>query len=193
MERWHSLGCKIALSIGLLFAPLTVIAQTEANIPEVEESDVATLSAPSSHWITALSFFDSNAARIIDGDSGKVLGAVHVAPMSSIVFAPDGKHIYVAETIWTKGNRGTRQDMVTVYDARTLKLETEIPLSGRLLTGYRHALFAISTDGKIGYVYNMSPASSVIVVDLIRVRTHSQKRTVAARAMAERKTVGHLS
>ncbi len=26
-----------------------------------------------------------------------------------------------------------------------------------------------------------------------RVRTHSQKRTVAARAMAERKTVGHLS
>ena len=31
------------------------------------------------------------------------------------------------------------------------------------------------------------------LLPVIRLRTHSQKRTVAARAMAERKTVGHRS
>lgn len=35
--------------------------------------------------------------------------------------------------------------------------------------------------------------SGVLVISTTRLRTHSQKSTVAARAMAERKTVGHRS
>ena len=49
---------------------------------------------------------------------------------------------------------------------------------------------------KAGQATMAQVASETIIVaeeGLSRVRTHSQKRTVAARAMAERKTVGHLS
>lgn len=97
-----------------------------------------------------------------------MLGSVHISPMANVQFDPAGRYIYVAETIWTKGNRGTRQDMISVYDIKTLKLVTEIPLPGRLLTGNRNQTFALSADGKLGYVYEMAPATSIIVVDLVR-------------------------
>ncbi|MCJ2185833.1 amine dehydrogenase large subunit [Novosphingobium beihaiensis] len=136
-----------------------------APVPEVEESDVAVLPPAGAHWMFAYFSF-RNLAQLIDGDTGKQLGGVHIAQLSNIAFSPDKKHIYVAETIWSKGNRGTRQDMITVYDGRTLKLDHEIPLPGRLLAGDRLNTFSISADGRYAYVYDMAPASSVIVVDL---------------------------
>ncbi|WP_183029918.1 amine dehydrogenase large subunit [Altericroceibacterium spongiae] len=158
-----------ALSASTAFAQSD---DTAPAVPEVEESDVAVLPDASSHWF--LSFFSfRNPAQLINGDTGKLLGSVHVAPMSNIAFAPDRKHIYVAETIWTKGNRGTRQDMITVYDGRTLKLDYEITLPGRLLVGLRNNTLSLSADGRYAYVYDMSPASSIIIVDL-------EKREVAA-------------
>jgi len=59
-----------------------------------------------------------------------------------------------------------RQDMVSVYDTQTLKLQGEIPLPGRLLGGTAVSNFAISGDGKLGFVYALQPSSSVHVVDL---------------------------
>jgi methylamine dehydrogenase heavy chain len=44
-----------------------------------------------------------------------MLGLVQTA-LADMAIDPAGKFYYVAETIWSKGNRGTRQDMVTVYD-----------------------------------------------------------------------------
>ncbi|WP_448663155.1 amine dehydrogenase large subunit [Sphingomonas sp. CJ20] len=157
-----ALGLAVAMPLHAQTAPVTV--------PEVEESDVAVLPALSPHWVVTMQSFGAAAARIVDGDTAKIVASIHIAQMSNVRFDPAGRFVYVAETIWTKGNRGTRQDMVTVYDARTLKLLTEIPLPGRLLTGYRQAGFDVSTDGKWAYVYDLSPASAVVVVDLAKRR-----------------------
>jgi methylamine dehydrogenase heavy chain len=77
-----------------------------------------------------------------------------------------GRNFYVAQTIWSKLDRGTRQDMLLVYDVKTLKLAAEIPIPGRMLIGNRTHNLVITSDGKKALIYNMQPSSSVNVVDL---------------------------
>lgn len=142
------------------------VAGAAPPVLESEEAFVNKLPAASPHWAFIRGGFDSGATRIFDGDTGKMLGMVNTSKWSDLALDPTAKFHYVSETIWTKVIRGTRQDMVTVYDPTTLNLVTEIPMPQRLLIGARKNNFVISDDGKTGYVYNLSPASSVNVVDL---------------------------
>lgn len=170
-NRCGALGRSLSLMLctaALALAPGRAAAQAGPTVPEVEESDVATLPPVQPHWILLSPPFTAGAGRLFDGDSGKMLGSLHMSSLSVAQFDPLGRYIYVAESIWTKGNRGTRQDMITVYDSKTLKLVTEIPLPGRLLTGEHRYLMDISADGKHAYVYTMLPSASVIVVDLVK-------------------------
>ena len=161
-------------SLAALLVASTAYAQNpEPPAPVVEESDVATLPAISPHWVVVTSQFQAPASRILDGDSGKQLASLHTAELSNVAIDPNGRYFYVAESIWTKGNRGTRQDMLTIYDSKALKLLTEVTLPGRLLTGFRRQNLDISADGKFAYIYDMSPASAVFVVDLVK-RKHVQ-------------------
>jgi methylamine dehydrogenase heavy chain len=93
-------------------------------------------------------------------------GLVNEYGQDSFAFDPLGKNFYVAQTLWTKVDRGQRQDMLLGYDVHTLKLVTEVPIPGRMLIGNRTHNLVITNDGKRALVYNMQPSSSVNVVDL---------------------------
>ena len=108
---------------------------------------------------------------IVDADKGEMEGYLPKSDWSSFAIAPGGKAYYVAETLWTHDTRGQRQDMITVYDGTTLNLQKEIALPGRALTVPKAQSFAVNGSGHYGYVYNLSPASSVVVVDLVKQRT----------------------
>jgi methylamine dehydrogenase heavy chain len=105
---------------------------------------------------------------IYDTETGKMLGLVDSALLADMAIDPAGKFYYVAESIWTKGLRGTRQDMITVYDASALKLQTEITIPGRTLIDSRPNNFVLTDDGKTAFVFELNPASSVNVVDLTK-------------------------
>jgi len=137
-----------------------------APVPQAEVSDVASMPPATPRWIYIVSDFGQNGVRVFDGDSGKMKGLVEAPSLGNIGFDPKGKFYYVSETIWSKFDRGVRQDMVSVYDTQSLKLQGEIPLPGRLLGGTAVSNFAISGDGKLGFVYALQPSSSVHVVDL---------------------------
>lgn len=143
-------------------------AATPAPVLESEEAFVHKLPAASPHWSYIRGGFDSGGTRIFNGDTGKMLGMINTSKWSDLGLDPTGKFHYVSETIWTKVLRGTRQDLVAVYDPVTLDLVAEIPMPGRLLIGSRINNFVISDDGKTGYIYNLSPASSVNVVDFAK-------------------------
>ncbi len=136
--------------------------------PEPETSDVVTMEPPKPNWFFVDGGWDMPGTSIFDGDSGKMVGMVETRRLADMAIDPAGKYYYVAETIWSKGDRGTRQDMVSVYDTRELKLVTEITIPDRILIGSRKNNFIISDDGKTGFVYNLSPASSVNIVDLVK-------------------------
>ncbi len=139
-----------------------------SGVPEAEESSTATMVPPVPHWAFIRGSYGMEGTRIFDGDTGKMRGQVDTSGRSDMAIDPAGRFYYVAESIWTKGNRGTRQDIVTVYDSHKLLIAAEIPIPGRLIVGSRKQNFVLSADGKLGFVYNMQPSSSVNVVDLVR-------------------------
>lgn len=143
-------------------------AIAETVVPEAEEASINTLDAPKTGWFFVKGGWGSAGSSIFDSSTGKMVGMIATGRDSDMAIDPAGKVYYVAETIWSKGNRGTRQDLVAIYDAKTLKLVTEIPTPGRLIIGGLKTNFVLSDDGKTAYDYNFDPASSVNVIDLVR-------------------------
>lgn len=138
------------------------------TLSDPEEDTVASLPAPSPDWFYVRAPFNAAGTAIFDATTGKMVGTVDTSRSADLAFDPAGKAYYVAETIWSKGNRGTRQDMLTIYDSKALKLQAEIPLPGRLIIGAQLNNFALSEDGRTAYVYNLTPAASFHVVDLVK-------------------------
>jgi methylamine dehydrogenase heavy chain len=152
----------------LMAAPgLASLAAAQASTapplaPEV--SDVATLPPTTPHRFFT-GGFRLGSFVIFDGDKGKLEGQIPSGYIANLALAPDNSQFYVAETYWTRGARGERQDLVSVYDSKTLNLVKEIPLPGRALV-LKVQNFDISASGARAYVYIMLPASSVVWVDL---------------------------
>ena len=148
-------------------SPLQHVSPTGAvTIPQAEVPSVATLPPVQPHWVFVNRGGGADGARIFDGDTGKMKGMVNMYGQDSFSFDPLGKNFYVAQTIWSKLDRGTRQDNLLVYDVTSLKLVSEIPIPGRMLIGNRTHNLVITADGKKALIYNMQPSSSVNVVDL---------------------------
>lgn len=151
-----------ALALGSLQAP----AQAEPVAVAPEESDVAKLEAPRNSWFFIQRGFVLSGTSIYDSVTGKLLGQVETPTLGDMALDPKGKAYYVSQTIWTKGWRGTRQDLFTVYDSTDLKVQADIAMPGRLLVGGRKNNVIVIDEGKTALVYNYSPASSVNVIDL---------------------------
>ena len=77
-----------------------------------EISDVATLSIAVPHRFFTMGYRGS--AVIFDGDSGKLEGQVPLGQESTLALSADNSRIYVGETMWTHGNRGTRIDLLSI-------------------------------------------------------------------------------
>ena len=148
-------------------SPLQHVSPTGAvTIPQAEVPSVGVLPPVQPHWVFVNRGGGVDGTRIFDGDTGKMKGMVNMYGQDSFAFDPLGKNFYVSQTIWSKLDRGTRQDMLLAYDVTSLKLVAEVPIPGRMLIGNRTHNLVITSDGKKALIYNMQPSSSVNVVDL---------------------------
>jgi len=153
----------LAGSLALVLAAGTPVLATSPAEPE--QSDVTTLKPNGPHRFFTSGFRDQSFG-IFDADSGKMEGSIPAGYVSNLAIAPDNSQFLVSETYWSHGSRGQRQDLVTIWDAKTLKLVKEITLPGRALVGGKIQDFQVSADGSKAYVYIMRPASSVVWLDL---------------------------
>jgi methylamine dehydrogenase heavy chain len=116
---------------------------------------------------------------LFDTDTGNMLGMLSagmgiVAP----VFSPDHHEIYLAETYYSRGTRGERTDVVTVYDASSLVPTAEILLPAKRADHASGvASNAITDDGRFLAVFNLTPATSLSVVDLAARRLSAEIST----------------
>lgn len=163
-HKTASLRHPALLSLSLLCAGLCGAAQPAAPL-QPESSDLAVLPAAGPHRLLVGGDFRDGDVRVVDGDTGKLQGTFYSRSGANLVIDPRGKYYYVAETSFAHGNRGTRSDYISIYDDQ-LKLAGEIVIPGRLISVPKSPTFDVSADGKLGYVFNMQPASSVSVVDL---------------------------
>jgi methylamine dehydrogenase heavy chain len=164
-------GAKLSAATGLLLALLcgTSAARADAPaVPEAEQAETSTISPPKPGWLYVRGGWNSGGTRIFDTATGKMVGMVETSRSSDMAIDPAGKYYFVSETIWTKSDRGTRQDMISIYDSTELKLQAEVPMPGRILIDGNKHNFVLSGDGKTAYVFDLDPASSVNVVDLAK-------------------------
>ncbi len=116
----------------------------------------------------AISHFVDSKLMIIDGESLNVVGHVALGMTGHVTLTPDRSELLVSTAYMTKLNRGERIGQMDVYDASTLKLKAEIsvPPKHSQSMPYRGKI-RTSADGRLVYLQNSTPASSVTVVDRI--------------------------
>jgi methylamine dehydrogenase heavy chain len=153
--------------------PLTPTNASSGPAAPIEgASPVVILPEPNPHWVYLIDHSSSllvTNITVVDGDAGRVVGTISSSYLPNFVMTPDAQAIYVSETYWSRGARGTRSDMVTAYSPRTLVPSTEVQLpNGRLLANGKKYGLSLSTDGHYLFSANMRPGTSVSVVDLTR-------------------------
>ena len=139
---------------------------------QAEQSFSEKLGAPAPHWffvndVNYVGYLDSK-VYLFDGDSGSMLGMLSTGTWgNAIEFAPDFSAIYVPEMYHSRGTRGERTDIVAIYDAKELSPVAEVVIPPKRATGIPHRAFqGLSDDGRLMFIANMTPATSVSIVDV---------------------------
>ena len=149
-------------------AAAVALARPEVALDAEPVGSVLSLpDTPGDHAVWLADFLFRRAA-LFDADRGDFLGMLS-AGVGGIhpLFSPDRSEIYLPETYYSRGTRGERTDVVTVYDARRLAPVAEIaipPKRADVVHGV--ALTALLDDGRFLALWNFTPASSVSVVDV---------------------------
>jgi methylamine dehydrogenase heavy chain len=148
-----------------------VTAAAAAPTLPLEPAGVEKLGPPTPHWVWVndITFFNDSdgKALLVDGDSGRMLGLLSTGfSFTSIVLPKEPGVIYSPETYFSRGSRGIRTDVITIYDNQHLQpvAEVEIPPKRASVIPMRPAA-ALTDDDRFLLIYNFTPAQSVSVVD----------------------------
>jgi methylamine dehydrogenase heavy chain len=146
-------------------------ASADAAAPEALPSEpigtTLALPPPAPHQVWVADFVLERTAGF-DADSGRALGMLStgvgaIAP----VYSQARAEIYLPETDYSRGSRGERTDVVTIYDATTLAPVSEVLLPPkRADIVHAMALSTLLDDGRFLAVANFTPATSVTIVDV---------------------------
>jgi methylamine dehydrogenase heavy chain len=128
------------------------------------------------HWIIVQdgAFFHMNNGKyiVVDADSDnaakRVKGSFDGSFISQFYQAKTRPEMYVSETFYSRGTRGVRTDVVTIYDKSTLAPTGEIVIpekrASQMPMNYHIQLV---DEEKFGLIYNFTPATSVSVLDMV--------------------------
>lgn len=174
---------KKRLSSFLIFCLFNSFALAE--LPNDKMGVIGTLPVPyPDHWLLVqdASFFHMLNGKLIVLDAEQKTrneqykGTFDNSLIASIAVAKTKPEIYVYETFYTRGNRGTRTDVVTIYDKATLAPLDEIIIPGGKRASMIMSDYTISLidDEKLLLLYNFTPATSVAVVDTVNRKMLSE-------------------
>lgn len=169
--RATTLGISAWFAAGLAGAAAPAAVEFPTPLPAETIPKVETLPA---RYPTTWSFLNYAGDRIelrnVGSDSREVKGQLQSHDSGTLLVAEKRNEIYVADTVWSRGSRGTRTDFITIYDTKTLNAVGEIVLPGtkRALITAMEGLMAFTDDQRMALVFNFTPASSVTVVDLVK-------------------------
>ncbi|MFB4204133.1 Aralkylamine dehydrogenase heavy chain [wastewater metagenome] len=165
---------KSRTRLALLMAGVLTAGLANAQL-EPEQLSVEELPDASPHWVFVgdVSFFHMPDSKVVllNGDAETTneayLGMMSTGYNPAIEVAPDGSELYSAETYYSRGTRGDREDIVTIFDTHTLKPVGEIDIPEKrhfsLLQPYG---LVTANGGSDLLVFNVTPATSVSVVSL---------------------------
>jgi methylamine dehydrogenase heavy chain len=95
-------------------------------------------------------------------------GALDAAQFASFTESTVRNELYVAETFYSRGTRGDRTDVLTIYDKENLAPIGEIALPGGkrgLVVSNRYTIQLVDND-RFMFLFNFTPAASVLMLDM---------------------------
>lgn len=125
---------------------------------------------PGEHWVWVGN--PREGFGLIDAGNNTYLGKIDTAgnggrPLSS----PDGREYYFPSVYYARGTYGERTTVLSVYNARTLAVEEDIVIPSKMhgaLTPY--GANDLTDDGRFLAVFNITPATSISIIDLEKRR-----------------------
>jgi methylamine dehydrogenase heavy chain len=154
-----ALLCLVVL-ISLFFC-----TAANAQLP-AEEVGTAELPPPRDSWLMVRAFTDGN--YIFDAEDGQMQGLVsHHLYTPALVTVPERGEIYHVDSFLTRRERGERNDVLTVVDLKTLTTKAEIDIPDKAAALPHRGHIALLGDDRHLVVYNLTPAQSVSIVDVI--------------------------
>lgn len=159
------------------FGSTVAIGFAAAELPVEPTPSVRSLPAdyPDSFvFLVDGNFWGLESGKVVLADVGSETdhhrGSIGAAQFGFFAAAKTRPELYVVETFFTRGQRGVRTDVLTIYDRTTLEQTGEVVLPGgkRAQTLTEKGAFQLSADERFAYVFNFTPASSVTVVDLVK-------------------------
>ena len=155
------------LATALICVPVVQAELKPEPIPNVVSLSVP---YPSSYAIVHDFAFNSlidSSFGLVDTNTRHFKGMLSAGQFATIDISMSRQKFYVGETLHSRGTRGTRQDVVAIYDFANLSLVGEIDLPPkRMNVVVNESSTAITPDDKFMLVFNMNPATSVTVIDL---------------------------
>ncbi len=164
----RSTACLSGLALAA-FAACATAAPASAPPPlEPETLKVETMPrhAHMAYTLDLSSMIDAR-LQVYDLDSKKVLGQRGTGYLPGITQSPDHRFTYVATSYFSRGSTGERTDVLEIHDNHTLQKVGEVVLPnkhGEQATSLFNT--TVSADGKFVYVANLTPATSMTVVDV---------------------------
>lgn len=164
-----------ALACGLINALLATAAGAE-DFPEPlateSTSSVTSINTPYPksyalvHDFAFGSLIDS-AFSIVDTETRKFMGMLSGGNFATVNWSAKRGEIYIGETYYSRGTRGERSDLLSIYDMQNLSLIKEVPLPNkRAAIVVNKSAVAMTDSGRFMLVFNLNPGTSVSVVDL---------------------------
>ncbi len=127
------------------------------------------------HWVIAQdsAFFHMSDGKfiVLDADSddaaSRYKGMFNGAFIPQFYLPETKPEMYVIETFHSRGNRGERTDVLTIYDKTTLAPIDEVIIPAKRVAAIpTHYYLQLVDDERIALIYNFTPGTSVSVVDL---------------------------
>ncbi len=147
-------------------------AGARAQLAAESVGEVLTLPEPfGAHWLFVTDPVLERAS-LVDLDSGRLLGMVSTGyAIPEAVFGAARREIYVPETYYSRRSRGERSDVLSVYTVGSLAPAGEVVIPAkRALNALPFGNVALSDDQRFVAVSNMTPATSLSIVDVAERR-----------------------
>lgn len=160
---------------GLLAVTAATTVQAELPAEPIPKVESLTSEYPDSLIFVHDANFDALVAgrvALIDvaPNSRNYKGALDAAQFASFTESAINKELYVAETFYSRGTRGERTDVLTVYDREKLTVVADLELPNQkrgMMVSNRYTLQLIDKDQFL-LVFNFTPAASVSVIDIAK-------------------------
>jgi methylamine dehydrogenase heavy chain len=159
---------KWGLALRLLPVLLLGSPLARADLPVEATGRSASLPQPAGPHQVWASDGHLQRAALVDLDGGGFLGQVNSGYGVPVTVLPRRRReLYLPETYYSRATRGERTDLVTIYDAASLAPVAEVIVPPkRAQNPLPSGNSALSDDDRFLALFNLTPATSLSIVDL---------------------------